>query len=130
MANAGAAVLGRSVNRGGQISPLVVTVISMGVGSVILLGSGLYFQGLPQLSPAAWGTIVWLAVVNTALAFLLWNKTLQVLTAVESSIINNTMLIQIAVLAWIFLGEQITIYGLVGLALAALGIFLVNLRPA
>jgi drug/metabolite transporter (DMT)-like permease len=60
----------------------------------------------------------------------LWNKTLQILSAVESSIINNTMLIQIAVLAWIFLGEEITVYGLVGLAFAAGGIFLVNLKSA
>jgi drug/metabolite transporter (DMT)-like permease len=129
-ANALAAVLGRSVNRGGRISPLVVTVISMGVGAIILLVIGLLTQGLPPLSFSAWMTILWLAVVNTALAFFLWNKTLQILSAVESSIINNTMLIQIAVLAWIFLGEEITVYGLVGLAFAAGGIFLVNLKSA
>ena len=130
LANAFAAVLGRSVNRGGKISPLVVTVISMGVGSILLLGIGLFFQGLPPISPSVWVTIVWLAVVNTALAFFLWNKTLQILSAVESSIINNTMLIQIAMLAWIFLGQQITVYGIAGLAFAAAGILLVNLKPS
>jgi drug/metabolite transporter (DMT)-like permease len=40
------------------------------------------------------------------------------------------MLVQIAVLAWIFLGEQITFYGFIGLALAAFGVLLVNLKPA
>jgi len=130
IANAIAAVLGRSVNRGGNISPLVVTVISMGVGSILLLGIGLVLQGLPPVSPSVWATIVWLAVVNTALAFFLWNKTLQILSAVESSIINSTMLFQIAVLAWIFLGEQITIYGIAGLVFAAFGVLLVNLKPA
>ena len=40
------------------------------------------------------------------------------------------MLVQIAVLAWIFLGEQITILGIVGLAIAAIGVLLVNLKPA
>ena len=128
-ANAAAAVLGRSVNREGNISPLVVTVISMGAGSLLLLGMGLVFQGLPPIRPAGWAAIIWLAVVNTAFAFLLWNKTLQTLSAVESSIINNTMLIQIAILAWIFLGEQITMYGIVGLAFALLGTLLVNLKP-
>jgi hypothetical protein len=34
-----------------------------------------------------------------------WNKSLQTLTAVESSIINSTMLPQIAILAWLLLGE-------------------------
>lgn len=129
-ANAVASVLGRSVNRDGDVSPLVVTVISMGIGASVLLGIGLTVQGLPPISLTAWGTILWLAVVNTALAFFLWNKSLQILSAVESSIINNTMLVQIALLAWIFLGEQITPYGLIGLALAAFGILLVNLKPA
>jgi drug/metabolite transporter (DMT)-like permease len=128
-ANALASILGRSINRNAQISPLVVTGISMGSGSLILIGMGLLFQGLPAISLAGWVTIIWLAVVNTASAFLLWNKTLQVLTAVESSIINNTMLIQIAILAWVFLGERVSFLGLVGLAVAALGVVFVNLKP-
>ena len=129
-ANAIAAVLGRSVNREGKISPLVVTVISMGVGAIFLLGIGLVVQGLPPVSPSVWAVIAWLAVVNTALAFFLWNKTLQILSAVESSVINNTMLIQIAVLAWLFLGEQPAVLGIVGLAFAAVGVLIVNLKPA
>jgi drug/metabolite transporter (DMT)-like permease len=129
-AGANASVLGRSVNRDGKISPLVVTIISMGAGAILLLGLGLVFQGFPPITSQVWVTIAWLALVNTAFAFLLWNKTLQTLSAVESSIINNTMLVQIAVLAWIFLGEQITILGIVGLALGVFGVLLVNLKPA
>jgi drug/metabolite transporter (DMT)-like permease len=101
----------------------------MGFGAVVLLAAGLVVQGLPSLSPRAWLAIVWLAVVNTALAFTLWNVTLRVLTAVESNIINNTMLIQIAVLAWIFLGERLDVLGIVGLILAAVGVLIVNLKP-
>ena len=129
-ANAVASILGRSVNRNASIPPIVVTVISMGIGSLLLLGVGLVTQGLPPLSSSAWLTIVWLAVVNTSLAFFLWNKSLQVLSAVESSIINNTMLIQIAVLAWVFLGETLTVQGILGLVLAAAGVLIVNLKPA
>ncbi|MBT8380836.1 MAG: EamA family transporter, partial [Ignavibacteria bacterium] len=50
------------------------------------------------------------------------------LTAMESSIINGTMLIQIAVLAWIFLGEGISIQEVIGMAIAAVGAVLVQLR--
>jgi drug/metabolite transporter (DMT)-like permease len=127
-ANAAASVLGRSVNRKKAIPPLVVTAISMGVGAISLLGIGLAIQGLPRISPAGWGIIVWLAVVNTALAFTLWNKSLQKLSAVESSIINNTMLIQIAVLAWLFLGEQLALRDVVGLILATVGILVAHLK--
>jgi drug/metabolite transporter (DMT)-like permease len=129
-ANAAAAVLGRSVNREKAIPPLVVTAISMGVGAIFLLGIGLAVQGLPPISPTGWLIIAWLAVANTALAFTLWNRSLQKLTAVESSLINNTMLAQIAVLAWLFLGEQLVLRDVVGLILATVGILIAHLRPA
>ncbi len=129
-ANAAASLLGRSVNRRGTIPPLVVTVISMGIGAILLLGTGLAVQGLPPLSWSSWAVIGWLAVVNTALAFTLWNVTLQTLTAVESSIINNTMLVQIAVLASLFLGEQLSLKNVMGLVLATVGVLIVQLAPA
>ena len=48
----------------------------------------------------------------------------------ESSVIDNTMLIQIAVLAWIFLGERLGGQEIAGLAVAGLGTLLVQLRSA
>lgn len=127
-ANAAASILGRSINRLKSIPPLVVTVVSMGIGALILLAVGLAVEGWPALSLANWGVIAWLALVNTAFAFTLWNQSLQVLSAMESSIINNTMLVQIALLAWLFLGEQLNGLDVIGLALAAVGILLANLR--
>ncbi len=129
-ANAAAALLGRSINREKRIPPLVVTVISMGVGAVILLGTGLSVQGLPPLAPSGWAVIIWLAVVNTALAFTLWNRTLRVLSAAESSMINNTMLVQIAVLAWLFLGERPGLQNVAGLILAVVGVLIVQMTRA
>ena len=127
IANAAAGIVGRSVNRAGRLRPLTVTVVSMGAGSVLLLGSGTALQGLPQLGPGSWAIVVWLAVVNTAFAFTLWNHTLRTLTAMESSIVNNTMLIQIAALAWIFLGESLGVKEIAGLLLAATGVLAVQL---
>lgn len=127
--NSASSVMGREVNRRGIISPIVITSVSMGVGGIVLLALGLVFQGLPAISLNGWLAILWLAAVNTALAFWLWNKSLQVLTAVESSVINNTMMVQIAILAWVFLGERVSLLGTVGLVLASLGIVFVNLKP-
>jgi drug/metabolite transporter (DMT)-like permease len=70
--------------------------------------------------------IAWLAFVNTAVAFTLWNKSLQSLTAIESSIINNTMLPQIAILAWIFLDEPLNLRQILGLGLVTIGIIIVQ----
>lgn len=130
VANAASALLGREINRSRTLSPMVVTVVSMGVGSVALLTLGLWLQGLPRMDLLSWGIIGWLAIVNSAFAFTLWNATQRTLTATESSIINNTMLIQIAVLAWVFLDERLTRQEIGGLALAALGILLVQLRSS
>ena len=127
LANASSSILGRSVNREEHLHPLVVTVVSMGVGALVLLAVGLTSQGLPSLSWKSWGLIVWLAAVNTALAFTLWNHTLRKLTAVESSLINNTMLIQIALLAWVFLDEPLSPKGVAGIILAAVGVLAVQL---
>jgi drug/metabolite transporter (DMT)-like permease len=130
LANSCGGILGRSVNRRGDLDPLVVTVVSMGVGSLILLATGLAMDGMPRLDASGWAIIAWLAVVNTAIAFTLWNHTLRRLTAIESSLINNTMLIQIAVLAWVFLGESIGLREAFGLLLAVVGVLLVQLPGA
>jgi drug/metabolite transporter (DMT)-like permease len=128
LANAGSSILGRAINRRADVRPLPVTGVSMGIGAVVLLTTGVTVQGLPPLDLHHWMIIGWLAVVNTAFAFTLWNRTLQTLTAVESSIINSTMLAQIAVLAWLFLGESLTWQRALGLVLAGLGTVIVQLR--
>jgi drug/metabolite transporter (DMT)-like permease len=123
IANALAALLGRAANRGRTLSPLAVTTVSMGVGSIVLLLIGLLVEPFPHLTINNWLLILWLAVVHTAFTFTLWNVTLRTLSASESAIINNTMLIQIALLAWIFLGESLSWQQVIGMLLAALGIF-------
>jgi drug/metabolite transporter (DMT)-like permease len=128
LANSASAILGRNINREARINPIVVTIISMGIGSIILLMSGVIIQGLPSISFQNVLYLFWLAVINTALAFTIWNFTLRTLTAMESSIINGTMLIQIAVLAWIFLGEAISLQEGLGMLIAASGALLVQLR--
>jgi drug/metabolite transporter (DMT)-like permease len=128
IANSISAILGRDINRSKNISPLVVTFISMGVGAIILLSIGLILDGFPVISLKTWLFILWLAVINTAFAFTLWNLTLRSLSAMESSIINGTMLIQIAILAWIFLGETISIQEGIGMMIAAIGAVFVQIK--
>jgi len=128
LANAGASILGRDVNRAGDMHPLVVTVISMGIGSIALLATGIAVQGLPNISIGGWAIIVWLAVVNTAFAFTLWNHTLRTLSATESSIINGAMLIWIPVLAVLFLHERVTAKEVFGLVVVGVGMLIVQLR--
>lgn len=123
-ANAAASLLGRDINRDRQLPPVVVTAVSMAIGSVVLLGVGVAIEGWPRPSARAVLIIVWLAVVNTAIANTLWNRSLRHLDAVESAGINNTMLIQIAALGWIVLDEAPGAFGVVGVVVVSCGVFL------
>ena len=109
--------------------PIGLTAASMAVGAFVLLAVALAFEGWPRLDFAGALIILWLAVVNTAFAFTLWNHTLRTLTAVESSVVNNTMTVQIAILAVVLLGERLAPIQLVGLLLAAAGAAAVHVAP-
>lgn len=128
VSNALSSLLGREANRQAYYSPLIITFVSMGIGSLVLLISGIILQGFGELDWQSWLLIVWLAVVNTAFAFTLWNHTLRTLSAVESSIINSLMMPQIAILAYLFLGETLSGREIAGLVLVGLGVLIVQLR--
>jgi len=120
-------LLGRRINHRSGLSPIIVTTISMGVGGLLLLATGIFMQGLGQITLNHWLMIGWLAIVNTAFAFPLWNASLQELTATESSVINSTMLPQIAILAWLFLNEPLTVKQIAGIFLVGIGTLIVQL---
>ena len=126
--NAIAAVFGRSINAKRDIDPMVITVVITGFGSIFLLLGGIAMQGMPVLNVQGWLIVGWLAAVNTALAFTLWNVALRELKAVEANTINNTMLIQIALLAAIFLNESLSTRQWLAIAVVAVGVWLVQLR--
>ena len=109
--------------------PIGLTSASMAVGAAALLGVGLALEGWPTIDGAGWLIIGWLAVVNTAFAFTLWNHTLRTLTAVESSVVNNTMTVQIAALAVVILQERVEALQLIGLLMAAAGAAVVQIGP-
>lgn len=109
--------------------PVGLTAVSMAIGALALMAIGVAAEGWPSLDLRGWAIIGWLAAVNTAFAFTLYNHTLRTLTAVESSVITNTMTIQIAILAVVFLGERLGAAQVIGLVLAAAGSAVVQLAP-
>lgn len=121
-ANTASSLLGRGVNREARISPRLVTAASMTVGSVVLVTAGLATSGVPSIGARAWLIIGWLAIVNTAVAFTLWNQALQHLTATESAAINTTMVVQIPILGWIFLDEPLGLPEITGIVLVSIGV--------
>ena len=126
--NVVSSVLGREINRAEAHHPLLVTVISMGAGSILLLVAGFAIEQPPVMTLQGWGIILWLALANTAFAFTLWNHTLRTLTATQSSVIGGTMMIWVPILAYLFIGENITSKEIIGLVVTGIGTLIVQLR--
>jgi drug/metabolite transporter (DMT)-like permease len=110
-----------------RLNPLNLTAISMFFGAITLLGSALVIDGPVSISLPEVGIILWLSLVNTALAFVLWNHALEQMKAFELSILQNTMLIQIGILAWIFLGENFSMLKITAMGIVFVGIIIVQL---
>jgi len=101
-------VMARSFQRLDTLGTYRLTTFTMECGAVVLFSSAIVLEGIPRIGPLGGIIILWLSLVNTAFAFYLWNHALKRLKAYELSIIQNTMLIQISILAWTFLGETLT----------------------
>ncbi|MBD3408090.1 MAG: EamA family transporter [Candidatus Lokiarchaeota archaeon] len=130
IANALSSIIGRSINRTSTTPPVVVTGLSMGFGSILLLFLSFLLEGYTQLSLLSWFLVLWLSVVNTAIAFTIWNKAMQSLRAVDISILNSTMLPQIVVLSMIFLGEFPDLMDWIGLLIVVCSVLFLQINQA
>jgi drug/metabolite transporter (DMT)-like permease len=125
---AGYMVLVRYFMKDGSSDVLSFTAVSITVGSLILLGISGVIEGYPNPDVRTWFSIIWLSLINTGLAFVLWNYCLKYLKAYEQSILQNTMLIQITALSWVFLkAEAITFTNIIGIFLVFIGVLIVQI---
>jgi drug/metabolite transporter (DMT)-like permease len=126
LGNVSSSLYSRKILRDGVYPVMVITGVCMGIGAIALAVGSAAWRWIPLMSLQTWGIVIILAATNTALAFTMWNLSLQKLTAFEANIINNTMLVQIAILSWIFLGDVITLKMAIGMFLVMGGAVLVN----
>lgn len=127
-------ILGRGVARDGTAGTLALTAFPLGFGGIALLPLAFAVEGLPQMAAPGIGIILWLALVNTALAYLLYNHALQTLTALEMNLLLNLSPFATALIASLALGERLQIVQYVGMVVAIIGVALAqwrrNARPA
>ena len=128
--NALSSIIGRSINRDSSLHPVVITAISMSFGSIVLLTFAVVLEHVPSISLNSFIMIVWLGVVNTALAFTLWNSAMRRLRAMDISIINGTMFPQIVFLSIVFLQEFPLTNEWIGLTLLLLATFVLQFNRA
>jgi drug/metabolite transporter (DMT)-like permease len=126
--NAMFGVLGRKVILSRQVDSLSLTAIPLGVGGGVLLPTALAIEGLPRLSITGLGIVLWLALINTALVFWLYNHALRQLIAFEMSVVVNLTPLVTAVWAWLLLKEKLSSLQVLGMITVIIGIGLVQWR--
>ncbi len=122
-------VISRYYLRGNSENVVVLTSCSMAMGSLMLLGTTVLTRNTAVVSLSGWTIILWLSIVNTSLAFVLWNHAIKTIRAYEQSILQNTMLIQITLLAFVFLNEILILPKILGITIVFTGVLMVQLRP-
>lgn len=116
-------VLIRVVTR--DVDVLLVSLVAFAGGLPISVPAGwweLQAQGLGTITPGIVAGVVFLGVICTALAMVLWNTAFAVLDAGVASLTFFAQPVVGALLGWFFLGESITPLFLVGGVLIAIGL--------
>lgn len=119
-------ILARRLATVGRRTTLQITTISMGFGSLALLLLALRTGPRPALALKSLLIITLLSGVHTALPFTLWTHVLRALQAFPAGVISNTTMVQIAILAWIFLGEGLSEREISAIAVVLFGVFLIQ----
>jgi len=119
-------VLSRGLARAGHVPTVPLTALPLGFGGGLLLLVALPLERPASPSLEGWGAVLWLAVVNTALAYVLYNHCIRILTALESNVLLSLSPLGTALLAGLFLGEQLAALQVIGLVVAVLGVLLVQ----
>jgi drug/metabolite transporter (DMT)-like permease len=122
-------IANRTILRQGRTSPLNLTLYPMAVGAAGMLLLGLLLEPLPTVTVRLAWLLLWLGPVNGALAFFLWTYSQKALQAFESSILNNSMLLQIAALDVWLLGRDLGPGQALALLAAGAGILAVQAAP-
>lgn len=110
-------------------SQIVVTTYATLIAVVVL--TPFVITKLPQIdindltNPTIWGGLIYLGVISTSIAFLLWNRGLQMLNASSGGVFFFVQPVVGTLLGWLILGETISITFWIGSILILLGVLIV-----
>jgi len=121
-------IRGRGLARDKRTNTLFLTGIPLGIGGGMLLLFAVPLEGWPIFNQKVLLIILWLAIINTAAAYILYNHALKTITALEMNVFLNLSPLGTAALAWIFLGESLTLNQLLGVAIVIIGVTLVQVK--
>ncbi len=120
-------VLGRQLARDQLVDTLTLTAIPLLLGGIFTMGTALVVEGVPVMTLSSWGIAAWLAIVNTAIGYMLYNSSLQTVTAMEMSVVLNLSPLGTAFFAWLLLGEKLFPIQLIATLVVIAGVTIVQI---
>lgn len=120
----------RAERQRGEVSVLAFTGWQLTFGGLLLAPAALLFEGLPShLTAVNLGGYLYLASINTLLAYWLWFRGTAALAPTALSFLSLLSPICAAAIGWLALGQQLSPLQSLGLLLALGGTVLGQLRP-
>jgi drug/metabolite transporter (DMT)-like permease len=110
-----------------RYSTLEVTAYALILGSVLFLPVGVpgaIRQDYSLITRTGVASLVFLAIMTSVVAYLVWSWALSKLEASKVAVISNLQPILSALLSWMILGEAITLRFVAGAAVVLAGVFL------
>ena len=120
-------LLGRSIARKDTLDTLTLTALPLLIGGLVTLVIALAVEGLPRFTGNSLLIVGWLALVNTAIGYWIYNHALRTLTALEMNMVMNLTPFFTAALGWILLGESLSGVQFMGMIVIVAGVALVQL---
>lgn len=120
-------LMGRGIAREGSLDTLTLTALPLLIGGGITLIAALLWEGLPRLTGESVLIVLWLALVNTAIGYWIYNHALRTLTALEMNMVMNLSPVFTALLSWIILGERLVGIQYLGMVIMIAGVAFVQL---
>ncbi len=111
-----------------KYNPESLTAYAFAIGSMLLFPLAIY-EGLANplyLSTTTWISLLYLAVLCSVFAYLVWYSALTVMDATKVSVFIYVIPFFTAVMAYLVLGEDIGIFTVLGGILTILGIYFVE----
>ena len=119
-------LLGRGIAREKQLDTLRLTTLPLLIGGGVSILLAFIVEGMPQFSWQGLLIVFWLAIINTALGYLLYNHSLQELTALEMNMVMTLTPLFTALLGWLFLSETLSWMQIIGMLVVIGGVILVQ----
>ena len=119
-------LLGRGIARERRLDTLTLTTAPLAIGGLISIIIALVIEGIPIFTAKGILIVVWLAVVNTAIGYWLYNYALKDLTALEMNMVMNLTPLFVAGLSWVMIGEKLEFIQIFGMVVMIIGVLLVQ----